>query len=79
MSKEQLSFLDDVDEKAVRKIVIKELKNYRALKVQLENKKECSSAGFNISLPSGIHLPLMNSKSNRWNGLYKTAWTMKNV
>ncbi|OLF94566.1 hypothetical protein CHCC20441_2061 [Bacillus licheniformis] len=48
MSKEQLSFLDDVDEKAVRKIVIKELKNYRALKVQLENKKECSSAGFNI-------------------------------
>ncbi|PAE45714.1 ArpU family transcriptional regulator, partial [Bacillus licheniformis] len=26
MSKEQLSFLDDVDEKAVRKIVIKELK-----------------------------------------------------
>ncbi|MED4338642.1 ArpU family transcriptional regulator, partial [Bacillus licheniformis] len=48
MSKEQLSFLDDVDEKAVRKIVIKELKNYRALKVQLENKKECSSAGINI-------------------------------
>lgn len=27
MLKEQLSFLDDVDEKAVRKIVIKELKN----------------------------------------------------
>lgn len=44
----QLSFLDDVDEKAVRKIVIKELKNYRALKVQLENKKECSSTGINI-------------------------------
>ena len=45
MSKEQLSFLDDVDEKAVRKIVIKELKNYRALKVQLENKK-------NVRLPA---------------------------
>ena len=48
MSQEQLSFLDDVDEKAVRRIVIKKLKNYRAIKVQLENKKECSSAGINI-------------------------------
>lgn len=37
---EQLSFLHPVDLKAVRKIVIKELKDYRALKVQLENKKE---------------------------------------
>lgn len=35
---EQLSFLHPVDLKAVRKIVIKELKDYRALKVQLENK-----------------------------------------
>lgn len=36
---EQLSFLHPGDLKAVRKIVIKELKDYRALKVQLENKK----------------------------------------
>ncbi|MDA1478293.1 ArpU family transcriptional regulator [Bacillus sp. CLL-7-23] len=57
MSK-QLSFLADVDEKAVRKIVIKELKNYRALKVQLENKKECSSAGINTfpSLRDSLNL-----------------------
>ncbi|MCY9071889.1 ArpU family transcriptional regulator [Bacillus inaquosorum] len=42
---EQLSFLHHVDLKAVRKIVIKELKDYRALKVQLENKKESVDAG----------------------------------
>ncbi|RPK06530.1 hypothetical protein BSBH6_00153 [Bacillus subtilis] len=42
---EQLSFLQPVDLKAVRKIVIKELKDYRALKVQLENKKESVDAG----------------------------------
>ncbi|MEC0286014.1 ArpU family phage packaging/lysis transcriptional regulator [Bacillus subtilis] len=42
---EQLSFLHPVDLKAVRKIVIKELKDYRALKVQLENKKESVDAG----------------------------------
>lgn len=42
---EQLSFLEKVDEKEVRKLVIKELKNYRAAKVQLENKRECDEAG----------------------------------
>ncbi|QRZ94739.1 ArpU family transcriptional regulator [Bacillus subtilis] len=42
---EQLSFLHPVDLKVVRKIVIKELKDYRALKVQLENKKESVDAG----------------------------------
>ncbi|RUR98782.1 ArpU family phage packaging/lysis transcriptional regulator [Bacillus velezensis] len=42
---EQLSFLHPVDLKAVRKIVIKELKDYRALKVQLENKKESVDGG----------------------------------
>lgn len=69
MSKEQLSFLDDVDEKAVRKIVIKELKNYRALKVQLENKKNVHLLALTFSLPSGIHFPLTSSRSSRWNGL----------
>lgn len=42
---EQLSFLHPGDLKAVRKIVIKELKDYRALKLQLENKKESVDAG----------------------------------
>ncbi|MCY8134608.1 ArpU family transcriptional regulator [Bacillus spizizenii] len=37
---EQLSFLPEVNEKEVRKLVIKELKTYRSLKVQAENRKE---------------------------------------
>ncbi|MCV9884714.1 ArpU family phage packaging/lysis transcriptional regulator [Metabacillus halosaccharovorans] len=45
MISEQLSLLEQVDEKEVRKLVIKELKNYRAIKVQLENKQECNQAG----------------------------------
>ncbi|QBJ83184.1 ArpU family phage packaging/lysis transcriptional regulator [Bacillus subtilis] len=45
----QLSLVvDEVDIKAVRKIIIKELKDYRALKVQIENKKECSDLGINL-------------------------------
>jgi ArpU family phage transcriptional regulator len=46
MLAEQLSFLPEVDEKAVRKIVIKLLKEYRALKVQIENKQESINVGF---------------------------------
>lgn len=45
MSVAQLSFLKEVDRKLVRKLVIKELKDYRALKVQLENKKESVDVG----------------------------------
>lgn len=44
---EQLSFLEEVDEKEVRKLVIRDLKNYRIAKVQLENKKECIESGVN--------------------------------
>ncbi|MED1025946.1 ArpU family transcriptional regulator [Bacillus licheniformis] len=45
MSIEQLTFFEPVDTKAVREIVIKELKDYRAIKVQLENQKECETRG----------------------------------
>ena len=45
MGAEQLTLLEPVDEKLVRQTVIRELKNYRALKVQLENKKEREEAG----------------------------------
>ncbi|WP_258729672.1 ArpU family phage packaging/lysis transcriptional regulator [Bacillus atrophaeus] len=48
MTAEQLSFMSSVDARAVRKIVIKELKDYRALKVQIENKRECESAGMSL-------------------------------
>ncbi|MCY8330774.1 ArpU family transcriptional regulator [Bacillus spizizenii] len=42
---EQLSFLPEVNEKEVRNIVIKELKTYRSLKVQAENRKEQKEKG----------------------------------
>ncbi|MCY8513527.1 ArpU family phage packaging/lysis transcriptional regulator [Bacillus atrophaeus] len=41
----QLSFLPDVNEKEVRNIVIKELKTYRSLKIQAENRKEQKEKG----------------------------------
>ncbi|AEP84951.1 MULTISPECIES: ArpU family phage packaging/lysis transcriptional regulator [Bacillus subtilis group] len=42
---EQLSFLPEVNEKEVRNIVIKELKTYRSLKIQAENRKEQKEKG----------------------------------
>ncbi|MBO0962509.1 ArpU family transcriptional regulator [Neobacillus sp. MM2021_6] len=45
MLAEQMSFLAEIDEKEVRKLVTRDLKNYRVAKVQLENKKECNEAG----------------------------------
>ncbi|CAI8860625.1 hypothetical protein EMIT0133MI5_50169 [Bacillus velezensis] len=36
----QLSFIPEVNEKEVRNIVIKELKMYRSLKTQAENRQE---------------------------------------
>lgn len=48
MLAEQLSFLSNVNEREVRKLVIRELKDYRALKVQIENKNERVKAGVNL-------------------------------
>lgn len=45
MLAKQLSFLPPIDEKEVRDTIIKELKKYKALKVQLENRKEWEAAG----------------------------------
>ncbi|MBT2169670.1 MULTISPECIES: ArpU family phage packaging/lysis transcriptional regulator [Bacillus] len=42
---EQLSFLPEVNEKEVRNIVIKELKTYRSLKIQAENRREQKEKG----------------------------------
>ncbi|MFC9657007.1 ArpU family phage packaging/lysis transcriptional regulator [Bacillus subtilis] len=42
---EQLSFLPDVNEKEVRNLVIKELKTYRSLKIQAENRREQKEKG----------------------------------
>ncbi len=41
----QLSFFPDIDEKEVRSIVVKELKKYKALKIQQQNKLELSEKG----------------------------------
>ncbi|WP_342025742.1 ArpU family phage packaging/lysis transcriptional regulator [Cytobacillus pseudoceanisediminis] len=41
----QLSFFPDIDEKEVRSIVVKELKKYKALKIQQQNKLELNEKG----------------------------------
>ncbi|MFJ7831782.1 ArpU family phage packaging/lysis transcriptional regulator [Peribacillus sp. NPDC097284] len=41
----QLAFFPDVDEKKIRSIVVKELKKYKALKVQQQNKLEQCEKG----------------------------------
>ncbi|MFI8492206.1 ArpU family phage packaging/lysis transcriptional regulator [Peribacillus butanolivorans] len=46
----QLSFFPDVDEKKVRYIVVKELKLFRALKIQQQNKKELNEKGITIDI-----------------------------
>ncbi|SUV06357.1 phage-like protein [Priestia megaterium] len=45
MGLEQLTLLEPVDKKLVRQTVIRELKNYRALKVKLVNNKERAEEG----------------------------------
>jgi ArpU family phage transcriptional regulator len=52
MGAKQLAFLMEVNEKEVQDIVVEELKNYRALKVQMENKKEREEAGIIDLFPS---------------------------
>jgi len=51
MSATQLTFLPPIDEKEVRNTIIRELKRYKALKVQLENRKEREAAGVNKLFP----------------------------
>ncbi|MFJ8245193.1 ArpU family phage packaging/lysis transcriptional regulator [Peribacillus asahii] len=45
MGAEQLSLFEDVNEKEVEKRIIEYLRDYRALKVQIENKQEQIEAG----------------------------------
>ncbi|SDC13700.1 hypothetical protein SAMN05421663_101476 [Terribacillus halophilus] len=49
---EQLTLLPEIDEKEVQQIVIKELKQYRALKIQIENRREQQKAGMVGVFPS---------------------------
>ncbi|QKE72675.1 ArpU family transcriptional regulator [Arthrobacter citreus] len=45
MNVEQLSFLNDIDEKKVRKAVIKQLKRFKAIRVAVQNKDEQLTEG----------------------------------
>lgn len=47
----QLSFFPIVNEKEVRKILIKELKHYKALKIKLENQKQNKELGLRNLFP----------------------------
>ncbi|RAT95704.1 ArpU family phage packaging/lysis transcriptional regulator [Brevibacillus sp. Leaf182] len=48
---EQLSFLQPVNEREVRKAVVKELKSYKALRVAVQNKKEQEEKGIDQLFP----------------------------
>jgi ArpU family phage transcriptional regulator len=48
----QLSFLEEIDEREVRRVVTKELKQYKALKVARTNKLELFEEGVNPIFPS---------------------------
>lgn len=57
----QLAFFPDVDEKEVRSLVAKELKKYKALKIQLENRKEQTENGIEGDLfPKLLNNDLQN-------------------
>ncbi|MBO1579989.1 ArpU family phage packaging/lysis transcriptional regulator [Bacillus sp. XF8] len=47
----QLSFFEDIDEKEMRKLVVKELKNYKALRVRMKNQEEQIRAGYAFLFP----------------------------
>ncbi|WP_180226265.1 hypothetical protein [Bacillus wiedmannii] len=46
----QLLFFEDIDEKEIRRLVVKELKNYKALYVRMKNQEEQARAGGGIVL-----------------------------
>ncbi|NRQ56061.1 ArpU family phage packaging/lysis transcriptional regulator [Brevibacillus sp. HD1.4A] len=48
---EQLSFLQPVNEREVRKAVVKELKAYKALRVAVQNKQEQTEKGIDQLFP----------------------------
>ncbi|WP_419882773.1 ArpU family phage packaging/lysis transcriptional regulator [Peribacillus sp. B-H-3] len=55
MGAKQLAFFEDIDEKEVRKVITRELKQYKALKVAMENKVEQEQEGTTILFPALIN------------------------
>ncbi|MGG1344143.1 ArpU family phage packaging/lysis transcriptional regulator [Bacillus toyonensis] len=47
----QLSCFEDIDEKEMRRLVVKELKNYKALCVRMKNQEEQAQAGCVVLFP----------------------------
>ncbi|PEX50226.1 ArpU family transcriptional regulator [Bacillus cereus] len=47
----QLSFFEDIDEKEMRRLVVKELKNYKALCVRMKNQEEQAQVGCVVLFP----------------------------
>ncbi|WP_193399804.1 ArpU family phage packaging/lysis transcriptional regulator [Priestia filamentosa] len=54
MAAEQLSFFYKLNEKEIRKVIVNELKYYRALKVRKQNMEERKAAGI-INLFPALH------------------------
>ncbi|WP_254610027.1 MULTISPECIES: ArpU family transcriptional regulator [unclassified Bacillus (in: firmicutes)] len=47
----QLSFFGDIDEKEMRRLVVNELKNYKALRVRMKNQEEQMQAECAVFFP----------------------------
>lgn len=62
---EQLSFLQPVDEREVRKAVVKELKSYKALRVAVQNKQELQEKGIDQLFPRLQHSETKNELKAR--------------
>ncbi|PAF15942.1 ArpU family phage packaging/lysis transcriptional regulator, partial [Terribacillus saccharophilus] len=60
MNAKQLTLLPEIDEKEVQQIVIKELKAYRALKIQIQNRREQQEEGVVGLFPSLRHSDRLN-------------------
>lgn len=56
----QLTLLPEIDEKEVQEVVIKELKQYRALKIQIDNRREQQEVGVVGLFPSLRHSDRLN-------------------
>lgn len=59
-AQEQLSMFPPVDERAVRQAVAKELKNYKALRVAVQNKQEQAENGIDHLFPKLSQTQVLN-------------------
>lgn len=60
MDAKQLTLVPEIDEKEVQQVVIRELKQFRALKIQIENRKEQEKEGVVGIFPTLRHADCLN-------------------